>query len=323
MGLESNVGHPKLRSMLERLESFYLPKDLLAIRQRNLNLWSLKEKQFDDEQSKWTSEINTDIKKLCATESPHISIIIPAHNEEKYILQILQSIAKQKYDKGIEVIVVDNNSSGNDRTSKFAELCGVKVIRYDLAKNSKNFSPIAYARQVGLEAALGDIVLTTDADAIVPNTWVQTISAPLDKNPKISCVTGSVVHYDRHEKLVLFPADNFSPLLRKYLTIYQNLRGHHVPEKTLGSTAGSNTAFRRQQGLDVGGYDLNPRIGEDTNLGLKLQRFGKIKYLSEMPAKVRVSPRRYMDINIRKMPKTLKGYEETYLTKDGDFINKR
>ncbi|MFQ6110237.1 MAG: glycosyltransferase, partial [Candidatus Aminicenantales bacterium] len=43
-----------------------------------------------------------------------VSIIVPAYNEEKYLLDTLQSIATQTMDhKEMEVIVVDNASTDN------------------------------------------------------------------------------------------------------------------------------------------------------------------------------------------------------------------
>lgn len=39
-----------------------------------------------------------------------ITVVIPAHIEEKYILRCLESLKRQDYTGSIEIIVVDNNS---------------------------------------------------------------------------------------------------------------------------------------------------------------------------------------------------------------------
>jgi glycosyltransferase involved in cell wall biosynthesis len=53
---------------------------------------------------------------------PNVSIIIPAHNEERHIEKCIESLLAQDY-RDIEIIVVDNGSS--DNTSKIVErLCG-------------------------------------------------------------------------------------------------------------------------------------------------------------------------------------------------------
>jgi glycosyltransferase involved in cell wall biosynthesis len=49
---------------------------------------------------------------------PNISIIIPAHNEERHIEKCIESLLAQEY-RDIEIIVVDNGSS--DNTSKIVE----------------------------------------------------------------------------------------------------------------------------------------------------------------------------------------------------------
>ena len=44
-----------------------------------------------------------------------ISVIIPVFNEEKYILDVLNSVNKEKSKYDLEIIVVDDNSTDNSR----------------------------------------------------------------------------------------------------------------------------------------------------------------------------------------------------------------
>ena len=53
---------------------------------------------------------------------PRFSVVIPAFNEEFYLRDCLESLAKQDFAGSFEVIVVDNNSS--DRTSEVARCAG-------------------------------------------------------------------------------------------------------------------------------------------------------------------------------------------------------
>lgn len=96
---------------------------------------------------------------------PRISIIIPAYNEEKYIGTTLESVEKAKkvYEKDVEVIVVNNNST--DATEKIAKSFGAKVVFEEERR-------IASVRNKGASVANGDILAFLDADStITPNMF--------------------------------------------------------------------------------------------------------------------------------------------------------
>lgn len=86
-----------------------------------------------------------------------VSIIIPAHNEEKYIEDTLLHVKKQSY-KNIETIVVDNGSS--DKTASIAKKYSDKVI---ITKKKG----VSYARNLGAKKARGKVLVFLDADTIL------------------------------------------------------------------------------------------------------------------------------------------------------------
>ena len=93
-------------------------------------------------------------------EDIKISIVIPAHNEEKYIGKCLESILKasKPFENQVEVIVVLNRCT--DRTEEIA-----KSYNCILLKNSdKNLSKI---RNAGVDIARGEIIVTIDADTLM------------------------------------------------------------------------------------------------------------------------------------------------------------
>ena len=62
---------------------------------------------------------------------PRISLVIPAHNEESYLPDLLDTVdlARARYSAGpdeIEVVVADNASS--DRTAEIARARGCRVV---------------------------------------------------------------------------------------------------------------------------------------------------------------------------------------------------
>ena len=86
-----------------------------------------------------------------------ISVIIPAHNEEKYVKRCIDSVKKADsfYAGNTEIIVVCNRCA--DRTGEIAAECGAKVfVNQDRC--------IALVRNTGIRNAQGRIIVTIDCD---------------------------------------------------------------------------------------------------------------------------------------------------------------
>ncbi|MGA2260223.1 MAG: glycosyltransferase [Acidobacteriota bacterium] len=115
---------------------------------------------------------------------PAVSIVIPARNEGRRIVQCLQALSRQSLDRGqYEVIVVDDGS--DDDTADVAIRNGARVIR------QQNKGPAA-ARNRGIEEARGEIVLFTDADCIPDEHWAGRLSKPLFQ-PTIQGTVGRIL----------------------------------------------------------------------------------------------------------------------------------
>ncbi|MCR5016926.1 MAG: glycosyltransferase [Ruminococcus sp.] len=86
-----------------------------------------------------------------------VTVVIPAHNEERYVSRCIGSIreAAKFYGGEVEIIVVCNRCT--DRTADIARELGARVlINEDRC--------IAKVRNAGIFAANGDIVMTIDCD---------------------------------------------------------------------------------------------------------------------------------------------------------------
>ena len=88
---------------------------------------------------------------------PSVSVIVPAHNEEKYVERCIKSVneAASVYGGPVEIIIVCNRCT--DRTAVLAENAGAKVI-------FNEDRCIAKVRNDGIRAAQGEIILTIDCD---------------------------------------------------------------------------------------------------------------------------------------------------------------
>lgn len=119
----------------------------------------------------------------------YISIIIPNYNRKKDILEALQSIYKQKF-QAFEVIVVDDNSSDKSAEAIRQNFPDVKVIALD-----KNGGP-AIARNIGIKATRGNIIVGIDSDVILPDNQVLTrIASKFMEFPALNCMAFRVINY--------------------------------------------------------------------------------------------------------------------------------
>lgn len=119
-----------------------------------------------------------------------VSIIIPVYNEEKYLDKCLQSISGQT-EKPDEIIVVDNNCT--DRTIEIAQKYGVKIVK-------EKIQGMIHARNAGFDAAKYEIIVRTDADAIVPNDWIFRIKKAFE-NPNLGALSGPT-NYRKWQKSI-------------------------------------------------------------------------------------------------------------------------
>ena len=118
----------------------------------------------------------------------HLSIIIPAFNEERLIMHCLDSVAEslaanQKPGFTAEVIVVDNNST--DKTAELATQAGAKVV-------FEPINQIGRARNCGATVATGEWLLFVDADSLLNPGMVADILNMIESGQYVGC--GSVMH---------------------------------------------------------------------------------------------------------------------------------
>ena len=107
------------------------------------------------------------------------SIIIPAKNEENYIVGCLEGIRSLSFNPDqIEVIVVNNNST--DQTGVYAERLGAKVL------NIGNRT-IGGLRNAGAEVASGEFLAFIDADCIPDQEWLNNALLHFE-NTKVAAV---------------------------------------------------------------------------------------------------------------------------------------
>ncbi len=202
-----------------------------------------------------------------------ISVVIPAHNEEKLLPLCLESLCKQKTKKDFEVIVVDNCST--DGTIAAAKLFAKKLHICIFEEKEKGRG---MARFTGFANAKGEIIFSTDADTTVPPNWIEHLSSAFS-NPKVVAVAGKVVVKDLH-----WIQNNFFRIWQRTGEVgYRIIFGHWW----LG---GYSFAIRKSVYIKSGGFSKTLNALEDVDLSMKVRKQGKIVQINN---KVVFSGRRY------------------------------
>ena len=119
-----------------------------------------------------------------------ISVIVPAYNAEKYIIECLNSIENQTY-QNVEIIVVDDGSTDNTYT-----------VVEEYAKNRNNIilfhqenGGVCAARNKGIEISSGEYITFLDADDYFLTDTLQVLFDTItSRNADI--VGGTVVNED-------------------------------------------------------------------------------------------------------------------------------
>lgn len=139
-----------------------------------------------------------------------ISVLIIAHNEEKYIEKCIDSILGQNLTPD-EIILIAHNCT--DKTEDIANTFSkIKVISY------KGPAGIAYARIKGFEVLEGDIVVCIDGDSYAEKNWVEVMVKTLQND---NILVGSWVKI----KGTFFAM--IASFFRKYLCVLDTKNKYH------------------------------------------------------------------------------------------------
>lgn len=194
------------------------------------------------------------------TESPMVTVIIPAFNEEKLIASTVERILSSDY-RALEIIVVDDGSSddtANVIRTRFGEDPRVTLIR--VANGGK-----ATALNIGLAKASGSVVVALDADTQFKYDAISRLVRWFS-DPEVGAVAGNAKVGNRINTITRWQALEY--------IVAQNLERRALAALgTLTVVPGAIGAWRRSALEAVGGFSTNT-LAEDQDLTIGLQRAG-------------------------------------------------
>lgn len=122
-----------------------------------------------------------------------LSVVIPVYNEEKQILDCLESLGNQTYSE-FEIIVIDDGST--DKTLDYVN--NLSRVTKKTTDNKMNLSVLRQdhlgtgaARNLGAEKAKGSILVFVDADMTFKKNFLEIITKPILKGKSMGTSTKS------------------------------------------------------------------------------------------------------------------------------------
>lgn len=182
-----------------------------------------------------------------------VSIIIPTLNEEKFICKLLESLKTQTYNN-FEIVVVDGGSK--DGTVKISNKYNAKVI---IKENCGEFP----SRNIGVDTAMGDILLFTCADVIFPKNLIAQVINKFQEKKEVVAISGPGYLIDSPKWGII-----------EY-TLYNKAR---VLSAKIGiiSTSTNFLAVKKNAFENIGGFEND--VNGDGILGKKLAKYGKVYF---------------------------------------------
>jgi len=182
------------------------------------------------------------------------SIIIPAHNEEKYIENTLKKIINLDYPKDkVEVFVIENGS--NDKTLEVAQ----KLSGQNISVLISPEKGVSIARNLGTEKVSknSDWVIFLDADTLLERNFLKELNIFLQKNSNKNYSIGTT-------SIMPFPETKKA----KRWFVFWDL-GHKIFKASYAIQI-----IKRSLLADIR-YDVNLEMGEDLKLIKEARRYGK------------------------------------------------
>ncbi|MDO5645912.1 MAG: glycosyltransferase family 2 protein [Dermabacter sp.] len=192
---------------------------------------------------------------------PEVSVIIPCFNATGTLGRQLEALFSQESAPEFEIVVVDNRST-DDLAGFVASVTPPAHVSVRLVE-APEVAGAAYARNVGVREADGDLLLFCDADDVVSAWWV----AHALRTFEVADVwSGSCIPV---------PGSAFALPLEQIRALIDDTAVWRPPVREQEGSffpvlMGGNFGVRRDTMLALGGFDAGaPAGGEDNDLGIR------------------------------------------------------
>ena len=187
-----------------------------------------------------------------------ITVIIPAHNEEKYIQSSIKSVIDATFNGPKEIIIIDDGSK--DSTAEIASRYAKGNIRLIRTKHSGKSASINKA----LKLAKGELIAIVDGDSCIHKNALLEMKDELERD-EIVGVCGVVKVKNRNKLLCMWVhiEQLFGSLIR---LLFSKVNANIV-------TPGALSMYIKKNLLELGGFSTSG-YSEDVDIAIRLIRKG-------------------------------------------------
>lgn len=208
-------------------------------------------------------------------EAPFVTLMVPAHNEGKVIVQTVESLLSLDYPQDrYEIIVINDNSSDNS-SELLARLQAKHKDRHLIVMNTDNVTGgkgKSNALNIGFNQSRGEYIAIYDADNTPEKTALRYLVGEIAHDPALGAVIGKFRTRNR-----------FASLLTRFINI-ETLSFQWMAQAgrwklfKLCTIPGTNFIMRREIIEKIGGWDVKA-IAEDTEISFRIYMMGyRIKF---------------------------------------------
>jgi poly-beta-1,6-N-acetyl-D-glucosamine synthase len=190
---------------------------------------------------------------------PQVTVLIPCHNEQGTIEQVIRAVAASRYPH-FDILVVDDASTDESPAilaRLLAELPHLRLLHLE-----RNLGK-AKALKLGALATRAEYLMCIDADALLDERAIHWMVFDLERSPRVGAVTGNPRVLNRTTLVSRIQVGEFSAIVGM-IKRTQRLLGR------VYTVSGVCSCFRRRAVHDVG-YWSSATVTEDVDISWKLQ----------------------------------------------------
>jgi cellulose synthase/poly-beta-1,6-N-acetylglucosamine synthase-like glycosyltransferase len=184
------------------------------------------------------------------TDLPFVSVVVAARNESRHVDTCLSSLLEQDYPlTRYEVVFVDDHSNDGtlERANRYATMSGRLRVLSLADAGDERATGKQMALDYGIARSNGEIIASTDADCVVPRTWLRSLIERFDER------TGIVVGFSALDA----PGDGERLFVKvqslELLGLFSAFAGALRWNLAVACT-GNNLAYRRAAYQEFGGF---------------------------------------------------------------------
>lgn len=202
---------------------------------------------------------------IYSSRMKYISVLIPMHNEEQVLANVLDTLLECDYDRDrLEIIPINDNST--DRTKEMLDQYHEKYefIR-PIHRDCENRGKPAGLNDA-MQAARGEIIIVFDADYRPARDMLKQLAIAFE-DPEVGAVMGRVIPYNANKNI-----------LTRLINL-ERCGGYQVDQqarynlRTIPQYGGTVGGFRKDVMLESGGFNTKV-LAEDTELTYRLYTKG-------------------------------------------------